>query len=269
MLVDAAAADTVACTEPGYPVYERGALFARRPAALPLLAENGFLPDLDAVDERRGARRRSSGSTTRTTRRVRSPRSRSTSGWRRRARARFVLASDEAYTELWFDEPPASALQVRTCEHRRVQHALQAVVDDWLPLRVRRGERALDRGAPKFRPNVGTAPQEFVQRAAVAAWGDEEHVEADARCTAASALFLDLFARNGILWPAARRRCTSGSRCRTGETSVSFAERLLDHGVVVAPGSYFGAGGRGLRPVRARPDRGRVRRGGRRPEGVL
>jgi aspartate/methionine/tyrosine aminotransferase len=29
------------------------------------------------------------------------------------------------------------------------------------------------------------------------------------------------------------------------ETSVSFAERLLEHGVVVAPGSYFGPAGEG------------------------
>ena len=44
--------DTVAYTEPGYPVYERGALFAHaRALALPLLEENGFLPDLDAIDE--------------------------------------------------------------------------------------------------------------------------------------------------------------------------------------------------------------------------
>ena len=28
-----------------------------------------------------------------------------------------------------------------------------------------------------YRPTVGTAPQEFVQRASVAAWGDEAHVE--------------------------------------------------------------------------------------------
>jgi aspartate/methionine/tyrosine aminotransferase len=30
-----------------------------------------------------------------------------------------------------------------------------------------------------------------------------------------------------------------------GETSESFAERLLDVGVVVAPGSYFGPAGEG------------------------
>ena len=29
----------------------------------------------------------------------------------------------------------------------------------------------------QFRPSVGTAPQEFVQRASIVAWDDEEHVE--------------------------------------------------------------------------------------------
>src|SRR5919198_3562155 len=41
----------VACPEPGYPVYERGALFAGAEVVfLPLRAEHGFLPDLDAID---------------------------------------------------------------------------------------------------------------------------------------------------------------------------------------------------------------------------
>ena len=30
-----------------------------------------------------------------------------------------------------------------------------------------------------------------------------------------------------------------------GETSEEFATRLLEHGIVVAPGSYFGAAGEG------------------------
>ena len=49
--------DTVAYTDPGYPVYERGALFAHaRPLALPLHESNGFLPDLDAIDDETWAR---------------------------------------------------------------------------------------------------------------------------------------------------------------------------------------------------------------------
>ena len=63
------------------PVYERGALFAGAEVhTLPLLRENGFLPDLDAVADDTWRGPRSCGSTTRTTRRARSRRSRSTSG---------------------------------------------------------------------------------------------------------------------------------------------------------------------------------------------
>ena len=45
-----------------------------------------------------------------------------------------------------------------------------------------------------------------------------------------------------------------------GKTSEGFAGRLLEHGVLVAPGSYLGAAGEGYRPCRARAVRGGVRR---------
>src|SRR6185437_864029 len=42
----------VAFGEPAYPVYERGAVFAgARVRTLPLLRENGFLPELDSLDD--------------------------------------------------------------------------------------------------------------------------------------------------------------------------------------------------------------------------
>ena len=104
-----------------------------------------------------------------------------------------------------------------------------------------------DRGAAHVPADTGTAPQEFVQRASVVAWNDEEHVERDrervppqARRPARRARPQGLARRR-----AARRRCTSGSRFPDGETSEAFAERLLEHGVVVAPGSYLGAAGEG------------------------
>ena len=46
-------------------------------------------------------------------------------------------------------------------------------------------------------------------------------------------------------WPGARRRCTSGSRPRRGESSEEFAARLLGRGIVVAPGAYLGPSGEG------------------------
>ena len=114
-VVDAdGARDTVAYTDPGYPVYERGALFAHaRPLALPLREEQGFLPDLDAIDDETWARLAVLW--------INYPNNPTAATAplafyeRLAALARehgFVVASDEAYTELWFDEPPASALQL-------------------------------------------------------------------------------------------------------------------------------------------------------------
>ena len=66
----------------------------------------------------------------------------------------------------------------------------------------------------QFRPSVGTAPQEFVQRASVVAWNDEEHVERtrDAYRRKREAL-LPTLARKGMrVAGGRRRRCSSGSR---------------------------------------------------------
>ena len=239
--------DTVAYTEPGYPVYERGAQFAHaRTLALPLLEEHGFLPDLDAVEdwsriavlwvnypnnptaataplsfyERLAVLAREHG---------------------------FVVASDEAYTELWFDEPPDSALQLAD--------RTNVVVFNTLSKRssmtgYRSGFAAGDPqliGALKaFRPSIGTAPQEFVQRAAVVAWGDEEHVaEARERYGRKRALFLDVLARAGIRVPGSAATMYLWIAVPDGETSEGFAGRLLEHGVLVTPGSYLGAAGEG------------------------
>jgi acetylornithine aminotransferase len=102
----------VAIPEPAYPVYERGTLFAGGSVAtVPLSERNGWLPDLEAFDawdeialfwtcypnnptgavaplsfyDELAARAREHG---------------------------FLLCSDEAYSELWFDEPPVSALEL-------------------------------------------------------------------------------------------------------------------------------------------------------------
>ncbi|MCW2965439.1 MAG: aminotransferase class I/II-fold pyridoxal phosphate-dependent enzyme [Actinomycetia bacterium] len=235
----------VAIPEPAYPVYERGALFANGSVAtLPLKEENGWLPDLDAFDawdelalfwvcypnnptgavaplsfyEELAARAREHG---------------------------FLLCSDEAYSELWFDEPPVSALQV--------EDRTNVVVFNTLSKRSSMtGYRSGFVCAPpeigdalrSFRPTVGTAPQEFVQRASVAAWSDDQHVD-DVRA---------LYRRKReTLLPALEERGLrlAGSEATfylwvdVGGASEEFARRLLGNGIVVAPGSFFGEAGEG------------------------
>ena len=241
--------DTVVLTEPGYPVGVRGAQFAgARVVELPLLEQHGFLPDLDAVPDETWRRTallwvNYPNNPTGTTAPL-------ALYERLAALARehgFVLASDEAYTELWFDEPPASALELGDWTNLAVFNTLskRSSMTGYRSGFVA-GDPELVAALKQFRPNVGTAPQEFVQRASVVAWGDEEHVErARASYAAKRALFLGLFARKGLRDAGGPSTMYLWVAVPDGETSEGFATRLLEQGVLVAPGSFLGASGEG------------------------
>src|SRR3712207_9091916 len=58
------------------------------------------------------------------------------------------------------------------------------------------GDPELIAALRRLRPSIGVATQAFVQEAAVAAWGDDEHVEERRRIFAEKrALFVDFFNR--------------------------------------------------------------------------
>jgi acetylornithine aminotransferase len=241
--------DTVAYTDPGYPVYERGALFAHaRPLPVPLREERGFLPDLDAVDGETWSRLAVFW--------VNYPNNPTAavaplSFYEQLAElARehgFVLASDEAYTELWFEEPPVSALQLADRTNVMVFNTLSKRSSmTGYRSGFAAGDPALVAALKAFRPTVGTAPQEFVQRASIVAWGDEVHVaRARERYGRKRQLLLDVFGRKGIRVAGSEATMYLWLEVPDGETSEAFAERLLAHGVLVAPGSYLGAAGEG------------------------
>ena len=93
-------------------------------------------------------------------------------------------------------------------------------------------------------PRSGTAPQEFVQRASVAAWSDEAHVDA----------VREVYRRKReTLLPAlepAGLRLAGGDAtfflwCAVEGESEPVARRLLERGLLVAPGSFFGPAGEG------------------------
>jgi acetylornithine aminotransferase len=250
VVLDAAGGrDTVVVTEPGYPVPGRGAAFiGARVIELPLREENGFLPEIDAVAAGLGQLTAVVwlNSPNNPTGAVASLAFLERLAGLAREHG-FVLASDEAYSELWFDEAPPSALELddltgvvafNTLSKRSSMTGFRSGFVA--------GDAELIAALKRFRPNVGTAPQEFVQRASVVAWGDEEHV---ARAREAyrrkRVLLLDVLRRKGLrdaggpatmyLWIAVPAR----------ETSESHAASLLDHGVLVTPGSYLGPSGEG------------------------
>jgi succinyldiaminopimelate transaminase len=238
--------DLVLVPEPAYPVYERGAMFAGAHAEfLPLAERHGWLPDLDSIDDETWKRcailwlnypHNPTGAV--------APLSFLAEAAELARAHGFFLASDEAYTELWFDEPPASAVQLAD---RRQVVLFQTLSKRSSMTGYRSGfvcaEPEVVAALRSFRPNTGTAPQEFVQRASVVAWNDEAHVEE----------MRERYARKRELLEPLLDVASGSSeatfylwfRVPEGESSESFATRLLEHGVVVAPGSYFGPSGEG------------------------
>jgi acetylornithine aminotransferase len=159
----------------------------------------------------------------------------------------FAIASDEAYSELWFDEPPVSALQI--ADRSRV------LVFQTLSKRSSMtGYRSGFVAAPpeviaalkSYRPNAGTAPQEFVQRASVVAWGDERHVEETrARYAAKRDVLMPILAAKGWEVVASNATMYLWVAIPTRETAEEVAERLLPHGLLISPGTFFGPSGEG------------------------
>jgi len=92
-----------------------------------------------------------------------------------------------------------------------------------------------------YRPTVGTAPQEFVQRASVVAWNDERHVEETrARYRAKRDVLIPAIEAKG--WEIVASEATMYLWVIAPDGTV---ETLLDRGIVVSPGSFFGPSGEG------------------------
>jgi succinyldiaminopimelate transaminase len=226
----------VAFGEPSYPVYERGALFAGASVrTLPLRRESGFLPDLGALDDDVALvwvnyPHNPTGAV--------APLAFYEELAAAAERYDILIGSDEAYTELWFDEPPPSALQAG--DRSRVV-VFQTLSKRSSMTGYRSGFVA---GPPEivaalkaYRPTVGTAPQEFVQRASVVAWNDERHVdETRARYRA----------KREVLIPAIEDRgweiVASGATMYLWVAGPDPAA-LLEHGIIVSPGEMFGPSG--------------------------
>src|SRR3954454_16616387 len=235
--------DLVAVTTPGYPVPGRGVLFAgRRVLEIPLHAEDGFLPVLHEVDWGRVGLLWLNYPNNPTA--ATAPLDFFERAAELARRHDFLLVSDEAYSELYFgDEPPASALQVGDLRNVAVLNTLSKRSS--MPgyrSGVVAGDAELVSGLKRYRPNVGVAPQEFVQRAAIAAWGDEAHVER----------VRDVYrAKRDVLLPALEAegfRHAGGDATfflwlDAGEDADAAAARLLERGLMLAPGSFFGPGG--------------------------
>lgn len=239
--------DMVIVPSPGYPPYSRGTLFAEGESwHYPLTAENGFLPDFDAVPAEVRQRAKILW--------INYPNSPSGRvadlDFLRKAVAfgqanDILVCSDEAYIDLYYtDEPPPSALNVSTEGVLAVfslskRSAMTCYRVGWVA-----GDSRAVEIFKKVKTNIDSGTPTFIQDAAVAALADESHVDA----------FREEYRRKRDLLveglkAAGLPDCTPEGtiylwqRVPDGMSSVEFATRLLvpEVAVVTTPGAWLGA----------------------------
>jgi succinyldiaminopimelate transaminase len=243
--------DTVIHGTPGYPVYQSGALFAHgREHAVVLERAHGYRLDLARLPE--------------------DLLDRAAIAWLNYphnptgacvdkayyadqaaiARAHgIILASDECYQDLWFDEDgakPPSALEVggpnllafHSCSKRSGMTGYRSgfIAGDATLIAAYRGWRA----------HMGVGSPAFIETAAALAWRDDAHAAARRRVFAAKYRCLaDGLRAKGIRILDSAAGLYLWAEVPPGTTADAYAARCLDAGIVISPGGFFGPGGDG------------------------
>lgn len=235
----------VVMPDPGYPTYEVGARFAGlEPLKMPLTAANRFLIEPEALGE--AALRETllfwvsyphnpTGAI--------APRDYLARVAAAAKAYGFIVASDECYADVYFGEPPASMLElgvenvvaIHSCSKRSGMTGYRSG--------FMAGDRDLVAGLKALRSHPGLASPEFVPAAATAAWSDDAHAaERREFFRRKRDRFLRFFAQQGLVADASEGTLYLWLRVPAGQTASGYALRLLEAGIVVAPGTAFGAG---------------------------
>jgi len=168
----------------------------------------------------------------------------------------FVIASDECYSEVYFDRPPLGALEAA---FRCKRDFRRLVVFSSLSKRSNApgmrsgfvaGDAALLKSFLLYRTYHGSAMSLAVQKASIAAWNDEDHVRENRR------LYAEKFKAVVPMLQPLQAEMPDGAFylwLRTPIDDAEFVRRLHhEYNVLVLPGSYLGREVRGENPGRNR-----------------
>jgi succinyldiaminopimelate transaminase len=243
--------DTVIYGTPGYPVYQAGTLFAgAREHAVVLTRDHGYRLDLSALPVEQLKRAAIAWINY-----PHNPTGACVDLAYYRAQAAvcaehgILLASDECYQDLWFDEqatPPPSLLEATTsgvlvfhsCSKRSGMTGYRSgfIAGDAALIAAYRGWRAA----------MGVGSPAFIEQAAAAAWNDDAHAVERRRIFAAKyRLLADGLAAKGIEILPSQAGLYLWAKVPADGDADAYAARCLDAGLVISPGGFFGDGGAG------------------------
>jgi LL-diaminopimelate aminotransferase len=237
----------VAYGTPGYPVYERGTLFAGgETLAVRLREENGFLLPVEEIDAAQtrvvwiNYPHNPTGAT--------APLSYLEELAAFCREHDILLMSDECYNDVYEGEAPPSVLEVASDRVLAFVSLSKRSGMTGYRSAMMAGDPAMILALKKLRPSIGAASPGFVSEAAAAAWNDDEHVRERNRVFAKKrALFASFFERAGFRWTPTNASLYLWAEVPDGYggDDEAYALRLLEEGILVAPGSAFGPGGEG------------------------
>ncbi len=245
--------DIALVPDPAYPVYKIGTIFAGGvPHIMPLSAENGFLPDLDAIPDDVAGRARLIflNYPNNPTAAVADP------AFFREVvdfahEHDIIVVHDNPYSEMTFDgyRAPSLLSTPGAMEVGIEMHSLSKTYNmtGWR-IGFALGNAEIIAGLGKIKTNIDSGAFEAVQEAGITALNGPQDCIADMRrvYTKRRALLLRGLHALGIDAAAPKATFYVWAPVPDGYTSISFADDLLDKlGIVATPGVGFGEYGEG------------------------
>lgn len=235
--------DVVLIPSPGYPPYKRGTQFAEGESYFyGVTAENGYRPDLTSIPEDVAAKAKIMWICN-----PNSPTGAVYDAETLKACVEFcqkhsiILVSDEAYSELYFDDAPHSILEfgrdgVAAC----FSLSKRSIMTGWR-VGFYAGDKRIMDAFKKVKTNIDSGTPTFIQDAATAALSDETHVEKLRNETKEKRdLLIDALKSAGLPDSTPAGSLYIWQKAPEGMSGVNFATKLIeDAHLVTTPGEWI------------------------------
>lgn len=152
----------------------------------------------------------------------------------------ILLVSDECYVDVWFEARPTSILEIATEGVLALFSLSKRSGMTGYRAGMIAGDPEIIRPLRNLRTNHGVAAQDFVNAAAAVAWADDAHAE-DRRVLFGEKrrILMDFLDEAGLEVVASEASFYLWVKAPEPYDGNSYAEHLLDAGILTNPGSFF------------------------------